>query len=203
MNRPVPAPEAGWPASPGELMRAFSSLALQGFGGVLPVAQRELVERRRWLTREQFVEALSIGQVLPGPNIVNLALIIGDRFFGLRGAFAALTGLIALPLVLVMTLAVLYTQFASQPMVAGALRGMGAVAAGLILAMALKLVSSLANNPLGRTGCALALVATVVMVGLLRWPIAYAVLGIGAATVGWAWHRLGRPGQPGQRGPQR
>ena len=200
MSLPEPAPEPGSPASPGELMRAFSSLALQGFGGVLPVAQRELVERRRWLTSEQFVEALSIGQVLPGPNIVNLSLIIGDRFFGLRGAFAALTGLIALPLALVMALAVLYTHFASQPMVAGALRGMGAVAAGLILAMALKLVSSLANNPLGRTGCTLALVATFVMVGLLRWPIAYAVLGIGAAAVAWAWHRLGQPGQPG---PQR
>ncbi len=195
MSLPEPAPEPGSPASPGELMRAFSSLALQGFGGVLPVAQRELVERRRWLTREEFVEALSIGQVLPGPNIVNLSLIIGDRFFGLRGAFAALTGLIALPLALVMALAVLYTHFASQPMVAGALRGMGAVAAGLILAMALKLVSSLANNPLGHTGCTLALVATFGMVGLLRWPIAYAVLGLGAATVTWAWHRLGQPGQ--------
>jgi len=147
VSLPEPAPEPGSPASPGELMRAFSSLALQGFGGVLPVAQRKLVERRGWLTREQFVEALSIGQVLPGPNIVNLSLIIGDRFFGLRGAFAALTGLIALPLALVMALAVLHTHFASQPMVAGALRGMGAVAAGLILAMALKLLSSLANNP--------------------------------------------------------
>ncbi len=189
-----PPDAAPGPVSPGELMRVFSNLALQGFGGVMPVAQRELVERRRWLTREQFVEALSIGQVLPGPNIVNLSLIVGDRFFGLRGAFAALTGLIALPLALVMTLAVLYAQFSSQPMVAGALRGMGAVAAGLILAMALKLLSSLALNPLGRIGCTLALVATFVMVGLLRWPIAYAVLGIGAITVAWAWHRLVPPG---------
>ena len=194
------APEPGLqpalqPASPGELLRAFSWLALQGFGGVLPVAQRELVERRRWLTREQFVEALSIGQVLPGPNIVNLALIIGDRFFGLRGAFAALTGLIALPLAIVMALAVLYTHWASHPMVAGALRGMGAVAAGLILAMGIKLLSSLANNSLGRTGCALVLIATFVMVGLLRWPMAYAVLGVGAAAVVLAWHRLGRDGR--------
>ena len=189
MSAPEPAPQ---PASPGELLRAFSWLALQGFGGVVPVAQRELVERRRWLTREQFVETLSIGQVLPGPNIVNLALIIGDRFFGLRGAFAALTGLIAVPLAIVMALAVLYTHWASHPMVAGALRGMGAVAAGLILATGIKLLSSLAHNPLGRAGCALALLATFVVVGLLRWPMAYAVLGIGAATVALAWHRLGQ-----------
>jgi chromate transporter len=173
-------------------MRAFSRLAMQGFGGVLPVAQRELVERRQWLTKEQFVEALSIGQVLPGPNIVNMALMIGDRFFGLRGAFAALIGLIALPLLLVLTLAALYLQFASEPLVAGALRGMGAVAAGLILAMALKLLPSLARNPLGRALCATALLATLAGVGALRWPIAYAVLGIGGAAVLVAWWRLGR-----------
>jgi chromate transporter len=172
-------------------MRAFSSLAMQGFGGVLPVAQRELVERRQWLTREQFVETLSVGQVLPGPNIVNMSLIIGDRFFGLRGAFAALAGLLALPLLLVLTLAALYARFASEPMVAGALRGMAAVAAGLILAMALKLVTTLAQNPLGRVLAALALLATLIGVGLLRWPIAYAVLGIGGAAVGAAWWRLG------------
>ena len=88
------------PASPGELFRTFNALALQGFGGVLPVAQRVLVEQRQWLSREQFVEVLSLGQVLPGPNIVNVALMIGDRFFGLRGAAAALLGLLTAPLLI-------------------------------------------------------------------------------------------------------
>jgi chromate transporter len=184
--------EPAAPRSPGELMRAFSALALQGFGGVLPVAQRELVERRQWLTREQFLETLSIGQVLPGPNIVNMALIIGDRFFGLRGAFSALAGLLALPLAIVMTLAVLYTRFASEPMVAGALRGMGAVAAGLIVAMALKLLPTLAKNPLGRGSCLLAVAATLGVVGGLRWPMAYAVLGVGGSAVIGAWWQLRR-----------
>jgi chromate transporter len=173
------------------MLRVFSALAMQGFGGVLPVAQRELVERRQWLTREQFVEVLSIGQVLPGPNIVNVALIIGDRFFGWRGACASLVGLLALPLVLVLTLAALYARFASVPMVAGALRGMGAVAAGLILAMACKLLPILAKNPLGRPLGALALLATLASVGGLRWPMAYAVVGIGGAAVLAAWWRLG------------
>ena len=188
---PPPAAQPSQPRSPGELLRVFSALALQGFGGVLPIAQRELVERRQWLTQEQFVETLSIGQVLPGPNIVNMALMIGDRFFGWRGAFAALAGLLALPLMIVMTLAVLYARFAAEPLVAGALHGMGAVAAGLIVAMALKLVPTLARNPLGRVPCTLALLATLVVVGGLRWPMAYAVLGIGGAAVATAWWRLG------------
>jgi chromate transporter len=180
------------PRSPGELLRVFSGLALQGFGGVLPIAQRELVERRQWLTQEQFVETLSVGQVLPGPNIVNMALMIGDRFFGWRGAFAALAGLLGLPLLIVMSLAVLYTRFAAEPLVAGALHGMGAVAAGLIVAMALKLLPTLARNPLGRTACSAALLATLAAVGGLRWPMAYALLGIGGAAVAAAWWRLGR-----------
>ena len=78
------------PASLTELFIAFTALALQGFGGVLAVAQRVLCENRRWLTREDFVEILAVGQVLPGPNVVNVSLMIGDRFFGWRGAFAAL-----------------------------------------------------------------------------------------------------------------
>mgnify|MGYP000232473147 CR=1 FL=1 len=69
---------------------AVAKRLMKGFGGVIAVAQRELVEREAWLTREQFLELLSVAQVLPGPNIVNLSMMIGDRFFGLRGAVVAL-----------------------------------------------------------------------------------------------------------------
>ena len=188
----MPAAPLAPPRSIAEVLRAFALLALQGFGGVLPVAQRELVERRRWLSREQFVELMSVGQVLPGPNIVNLGLMIGDRFFGWRGACAALLGLLGLPLVIVLSLAALYARFAAEPLVAGALRGMGAVAAGLIVATALKLLPTLARSPLGRPLCAVALLATLATVGVLRWPMAYVVLGVGGAAVAAAWFRLGQ-----------
>lgn len=178
------------PASPGALFRAFNRMALQGFGGVLAVAQRELVERLGWLTREQFVETLSVAQVLPGPNVINLAIMIGDRFFGARGVLAAMGGLLALPLVIVLVLAALYGQLASVPVVAGALRGMGAVAAGLVLATALKLLPTLRRSALGGP-LALALgTLTFVLVGLLRWPLPAVVLGLGGAAVALAWRRL-------------
>lgn len=184
--------DAPAPRSPGELFTAFTRLALQGFGGVLPVAQRELVEQRRWLSREQFLEVLSVGQVLPGPNIVNVALVIGDRFFGWRGAVAALAGLLAAPLVIVMSLAVLYTRFSHEPRVAGAMHGMGAVAAGLILAMGLKLAPTLRRNPLPLALCVAAAAGTWVAVGLLRLPMAWIVLGLGGAMMAFGWHWLGR-----------
>ena len=180
------------PRSSGELFRAFTVLALQGFGGVLPIAHRELVDRRRWLTHEQFAEMLSVGQVLPGPNVCNLALMVGDRHFGWRGAFAALAGILAAPLAIVLVLAWLYAQFAAQPMVAGAIRGMGAVAAGLILAMAFKLAPTLKNNPLPLSLCGAAALATWVLVGLMRLPMAWVVLCLGGAMVAFAAWWLGR-----------
>ncbi len=180
------------PASPGELFLAFNRLALQGFGGVLAVAQFELVERRGWLTKEAFLADLSVAQVLPGPNIVNLSLMFGDHCFGLRGALAALGGLLLVPLAIVLTLAALYAQFAQWPMVAGALRGMGVVAAALVVATALKLRGPLRTNPMGLPLCLAFGALTFVAVAVLRWPLVGVVGGLGAIAITCAWRALRR-----------
>ena len=178
------------PASQQAMFMAFTRLALQGFGGVLPVAQRELVERQRWLTREEFLELLSVGQVLPGPNIVNMALFIGDRFFGWRGAFVAMAGILAAPLCVVLVLAVVVQQMQGVPQINNALRGMGVAACGLILSTAWRLGGGLRKNALGPPLCAALVVATVAAVGVLRWPLAAVVLGLGAVSMSVAWRRL-------------
>jgi len=179
------------PESLSDLFFTFNRMALQGFGGVLAVAQRELVERERWMTREQFVETLAVSQVLPGPNIVNLALMLGDRYFGLRGALAALAGLLAVPLVIVMTLTLLYARFADVAMVAGALRGMGAVAAGLVIATGLKLVGTLKNNRMGRPLCFALAALTFLAIAWLRVPLIWVIAGLGSVAVAIAWWRMG------------
>src|SRR5215470_13804709 len=142
MNPPT-APSR--PSSVRDLFSAFS---------VLAVAQRVLCEERRWLTKEEFIEILAVGQVLPGPNVCNVALMVGDRFFGLRGALAALAGMMTAPLIIVLLLTAVYAQYAMHPAVAGALKGMGAVAAGLIIGTGLKLPAALRVNPLGLPACA-------------------------------------------------
>ncbi len=177
------------PRSAGELFVTFNRLALQGFGGVLAIAQRELVERQRWLSREQFVEMLALSQVLPGPNVVNLALMFGDRFFGLRGALAALAGMLVVPLVIVVALAAAYAEFSRFAMVSGALRGMGAVAAGLIIATAFKLIGTLRNNRLGLPTASAFSVLTFVMIALLHWPLVWVIVGLGAVAIAIAWRR--------------
>lgn len=195
-GRNSPASSVNLPATPVELFVAFTLLALQGFGGVIAVAQRVLVDNKRWLTRDQFIEILSFAQVLPGPNVCNVALIIGDRFFGWRGAFAALGGMMLLPLMIVLGVAAFYAQYANEPAVAGAFRGMGAVAAGLIIGTALKLANALVSNPMGLRVCALAGVAVFFAVALLRLPLVWVLLVLGTLASTYAWTRL-RARDPG------
>jgi chromate transporter len=179
------------PASLSDLFFSFTWLALQGFGGVLAVVQREMVENKRWLTREQFIEDWAVAQVMPGPNVVNLSLMIGGRHFGLPGALAALAGMLAAPLVVVLLLAALYGQFANTASAQGALRGMGAVAAGLITATGIKLIAALGKNPMGLRTCAALALLTFVAIALLRWKLLWMLLGVGGAACLWAYRLLG------------
>ena len=177
------------PRSPTDLFVSFTAIALQGFGGVVAVIQRELVERRRWLTPDEFVEEWAVAQIMPGPNVINLSLTIGARHFGLRGALAAMAGLLAVPLLLVLLLAVAYTHYGSHPNLAGALRGMGAVAAGMIIATGLKLAAALRANPLGVAVCGALGAATFVAIALLHWPLLWVLLGLGGigCTLAYRW----------------
>ncbi len=184
------SPSHPHPRSPSDLFVSFTLLALQGFGGVLAVVQHELVERKRWMTEEEFVEEWSVAQIMPGPNVVNLSIMIGARYFGLRGAMAAMGGLLTIPVVLVLALAVAYGEYGTHPQVIGALRGMGAVAAGLIIASGLKLLSALKSNPLGvPVGVALG-VSCFLGIVVLRWPLAYLLLGLGPLGCLLAYRKL-------------
>lgn len=178
------------PRSLSDLFLSFTWLAVQGFGGVLAVAQRELVDRKRWFTREEFIEEWAVAQIVPGPNMINLAIMLGGRYFGWRGAVAAVAGMLTLPLLMIVLLALLYGSVSQDPAVQGALRGMGAVAAGLIAANGLKLIPGLKTNVLGRALCALLGLGCLVAVAWLRLPLAAVLLGLGAIGMGVAYRRL-------------
>lgn len=166
---------------------------MQGFGGVMAVVQRELVEKKKWLTREEFLEDWAVAQILPGPNVVNLSLMIGDRYFGLRGALVALCGMLAFPMLVLLMVAALFAGVADTAIAQGALRGMSAVAAGLIAAAGLKLIGALMKNVMGARVCWSLLVITFIAVALLRLPLAWVLFGIGAPACVWAFRQLGAP----------
>src|SRR6516162_4878053 len=106
-----------------ELFFGFLKVGVSGFGGVMPFARRMIVDERRWLSELEFLDVLSLSQFLPGPNVVNVSIIIGRRFGGVIGSLAACTGLMLMPLVIVLALATLYAQVAQFDAVRGALTG--------------------------------------------------------------------------------
>ena len=178
------------PQSKTDLFVSFSLLALQGFGGVLAIVQRELVEKKQWLTQEEFLEDWAVAQILPGPNVVNLSLMIGDRYFGFAGALAALAGMLAFPLVIVLALAIVFGGIADTAAAQGALRGMGAVAAGLITATGIKLISALKRNVMGLAVCWVFAIVSFIAIALLRLPLVWVLLGVGGLACVWAYSQL-------------
>lgn len=175
------------------LFWGFSMLSLQGFGGVMAVTQRELIDRRRWYPKTAFLEDWAVAQVLPGPNVANLGIIIGDRYLGTRGALVALLGLFLFPLVIIAALAVTFTSLQHLPVVQGAVKGMGLVVVALILTTALKLVSALRTHVGGVLFCAVAVVSTFVAIAVLRWPLVWVLLVIGTLSCLWTYHRIVTP----------
>ncbi|MBQ5965715.1 chromate transporter [Massilia sp. ZL223] len=187
---PGSSPERPRPASLTALFIAFTLLALQGFGGVLAVVQREVVDRRRWLSNEEFIEDWAVAQIMPGPNVVNLAMMLGARWFGLAGALTALAGLLAVPLVVVLLLALVHARFADNPHVAGALRGMAAVSAGMIAATGLRMAATLARNPVPLVfGIAIAACAFVLL-AWVRVPLTWVLFPLGGLGCLLAWRGL-------------
>ncbi|MDQ2963973.1 MAG: chromate transporter [Pseudomonadota bacterium] len=165
------------------LFVGFLKIGLSGFGGVMPFARRMIVERRRWLSELEFLDVLSLSQFLPGPNIVNVSVIIGRRFQGVRGAAAAYAGLLLMPLVIVLALATVYAQFAQVEAVRGACRGVSASASALIVATALKLARPLKTSAWQVVICGAAFVA----VALLRVPLLWMLAALCPVSIGIAW----------------
>jgi chromate transporter len=178
------------PHSRSELFWAFTWLALQGFGGVLPVAQRELVEKRAWYTDQEFLEEWAVAQVMPGPNIVNLAIIYGSKHFGFLGALTAVAGMLLFPLLVLIVIAIFSLNYGDQPVISGALRGMGAVAAGLIAGTSLKLAKTLKTHPLGY-GLSVSIALTCFMlVAWVRVPLIYTLLTLGFLSIYMTYRKV-------------
>jgi chromate transporter len=155
-----------------ELFLGFLKIGVLGFGGIAPWARRVIVEERAWVTEKEFASILGIGQILPGPNTMNAAVIIGDRFQGVIGVILCLVGQMALPLVIVTSLGVAYERYASIPEVSAGLIGAAAGAAGLVVGTAVKMARKLRPTPLALLIAALAFGA----VGLLEWPLPLVVI---------------------------
>ena len=180
---PVRAAPDAKPIRAVDLFLTFSELTLYSFGGALFWSRRMFVEKRRWLTENEFVEILSVAQLLPGANGVNMAVIVGYRLAGFVGSAASLAGFIAAPCAIVVALAILYRNFGSMPLARDALAGMAVVAVGLIIAMAAKIAKVLQRKPLPWMFA----LAAFTGVGVMRWPLLVVLGALAPFAIAAAW----------------
>jgi len=171
-----------------EIFLGFLGIALSGFGGVMPWAQRMLVEKKKWLTPEKFAEDVALAQFLPGPNIVNLSIVVGSRWRGALGSLVACIGLIGAPVALMMILGALYARYGDAAWLSGPLAGLSASAAGLVIAMAAKLAAPLFR---GKRIMAISFaILSFIAVGFLRVPLYWVLFVFGPLSVAAFWWRL-------------
>jgi chromate transporter len=171
--------------TPAALFVAFLSIALSGFGGVLPFARRMLVDQRGWMTGEDFTETLSLCQSLPGPNVVNMSIVVGSRACGWRGSLAAFSGLVGAPVLIVIALGMLYSRFGGLAEGKRALLGLGAAASGLVVATAARMAEPLLKSrPIVAAPFIAAAFVAVAIVGV---PLPYVLLALAPVSIGVAW----------------
>jgi chromate transporter len=167
-----------------DLFLAFFRITLSGFGGTLPWTRRMFVEKKRWMTAEEFNEAYALCQFLPGPNIVNLTAVFGSRMRGPTGAIAAWSGFMLLPFCVMIAAALLYERYGDVDAVRRVLAGIAPAAAGLLIATAAKMAAPMFR----RLGPApFVMLATLAAIGVMRWPLFAVLLALAPASIGLSW----------------
>jgi len=159
---------------------AFLRCGLFGYGGgpsMIPLLQEEVVDVNRWLSTEEFVDALAMGYSLPGPIALKMATYVGYKLAGVLGLLSAVLGISLPGLVLMLALSVLFFQFRDHPKVQAALQAVRPCVVGLLAMVIYNIWPSAINR---RWDSALIAIATLIIVTVLKVHPALAIL---AATV--------------------
>lgn len=168
------------------LAAVFFRIGLLSFGGGLGAwIHRETVALRGWLTHDEFMAGLALGQILPGANVTNLAVYIGQRLRGGLGATTALLSLLAAPFVLILVLARVSALLSGSAIFHAALEGVTAAAVGLVLNIGV----IGAQRFLPRIIPTLVMAATFVAIEVLHVPLLLTVVVIAPISVVLAYFR--------------
>lgn len=173
------------PPTLSELFFGFARISVSGIGMILPWARRLIVEEKRWMTSEEFNEAFSLAQFLPGPNIVNMSVVFGSRMRGPAGAAVTLAGLLGPPVLIVIGLSILYARFGDIETLRRILAGISAAAIGLIVAVIAKMGEPIFRKLL--TPAPFIALAAFLAVGIFRFPLALVLAILVPVSIGLAW----------------
>jgi chromate transporter len=179
----TPKTLSGRPLGKLELFMGFAEMGLFGFGGVATIARHVIVDKRRWMSEHDYAAVLGMGQILPGGNIINMTVMLGDRFQGPLGSVVALSGLMVMPIIILLGLTLVYDAYAANPDIRAATIGAGAAAAGLVIGMGLKMGRALRLHPI-HLGFA---VTTFVAMGVLRLPFIATIIVLAPLCIAATW----------------
>jgi len=177
-----PATAAGTSATVLQIFLEFLLIGATSFGGgVVAYLRNALVTKRAWLDDKAFVELLSISQSLPGLNSTNMAILVGDRLRGVRGALAAIAGICLPGGLLMFAVGMVYHQHGDHPLKTAALKGVAAAAVGLILATAVQL----GQRSLEHSSDLVFVALTIIGVNRLHQSVLTVLVAVGLVAVFW------------------
>jgi chromate transporter len=169
-----------------DLLLGFLTVGMIGFGGIANALFHVVVDKRRWLTAEEYTMTFGLAQILPGAAPINTSIMIADRFQGFRGVVCAIGGLLCVPLTSLILLAMVYDQFSDMPEVRYGTIASVAAAAGLSLGTALKASFRVLHS----IPKILMAVASFAAIGIFRVPMIPAMIALMVAA--FAIDHLGR-----------
>lgn len=172
-----------------ELFWTFFKIGTFTIGGgyaMIPQMEHELVDRHAWLSREEFLNLLAISQSMPGVFAVNMAVAVGSRLRGFRGAFLSVAGNILVPVALILLLAICFRQFRQNQVVASIFMGLRPAVVALIAAPVFRLAST---ARVSWSNCWIPILSA-----LLIWAFGVSPIFVilGAALMGFLWGRFGK-----------
>lgn len=172
-----------------EIALLTARLGLLAFGGGMSgMVFQEVVTRRKWLSEEEFLSGLAVCQVIPGPNITNLVVYVGQHLRGAPGAASALAGLLFGPFFFVIGAGFIYDGIKEIGVISAALTGVTAAAMGIVLMVVIRGAMASSQRGVGLVVMA----ATAIAVGILHWPLVPVVLLLAPVSVGLAWLKVRR-----------
>jgi chromate transporter len=168
------------------ISRVFFAIGALSFGGgITGWVYRDVVLRKQWMTDAEFVAGLALAQALPGGNVTNISVYVGNWLRGVPGALVALGSIILIPALSVIGLLAVYGYVAEYTFVRAALEGTAAAAIGLLILIAWKTSSEIRTSVVGLVLMAV----TVVAISVLHFPFVAVVAVMAPVSIAVAWPR--------------
>jgi chromate transporter len=161
------------------LFAEFLKVSLCSFGSGLVWTRRSVIDRRHWMSEDEFADTLSLIQFLPGPNVIGIAVCVGAKLRGATGALAGLSGFVLIPCAAGLSIGTLFLQSANFPVVHNILGGVASVAAGLLIATGVRLLIPHLGRPLAVFFATLAFAGIV----FIRAPLPVVLLGLAPLSI--------------------